>query len=243
MSCFFGHISSKKNPTKEQVFSKDNLEWKTLVRDIGTKEITMSFLDYPQIEDKSPSFQPYTKCLDDNLLLFNGRIYNALDLKSELLSAGNNIQTNTDEEILYLALLNWGIENTLNKLNGAFVFAFCDFKESNIIIARDHVGLKSIYFTNTEESFSFATDLSFLFSQNIIKPSLNKQRLGEFFAQGWICEPDTLFKDIYKLEAGAYLSFNFDKKIRITKKKYWNVFNDSENIDCPDIKSIIERKT
>ena len=242
MSYFLGYISDKKFISKEALPKKDNLDWVNWYRNIDKKNISMSFLGYPSIGDNFSSIQPYARYADDYVLLFSGRIYNASELRSCLLSIGCDFQTNTDEEILYLALINWGIDKTLDLLNGAFVFAFYNINESNVLVARDHIGIKTIYFTKTDGEFCFSTDLNLIFSQKIIEPFVNRQCLGEFFAQGWVCEPDTLFENIYKLEAGSYISVDIKNGFSLTKKKYWEVCDNSTETNLPDIKTVIENQ-
>ena len=98
--------------------------------------------------------QPMSNQKNDTIISFNGEIYNFLDLKRDLESAGYDLKGNSDTEVLlnYYHYLNRDIEKLLNKCNGMFAFSIIDKKKKSLIIARDRLGVKPLFFANMENS-------------------------------------------------------------------------------------------
>lgn len=172
--------------------------------------------------------QPYEK-QKGKVLVYNGEIYNYNELKSLLEDKYKaTFSSSTDTEVLYELLINEGIDNTLKLINGMFAFSFYDNSKKEIIIARDHVGVKPLYYSFNNNSFLFSSESKVFFELNLIEPELNADFLGEYFANGWVYEPNTLFKDIHKIEAGHYISYNLGNK---NKKdiKYFDISKSTKN--------------
>jgi asparagine synthase (glutamine-hydrolysing) len=177
--------------------------------------------------------QPFQE-IDGKILIFNGEIYNYKTLKDELRQEFNiQFKTETDTEVLYYGLIYWGIDKTLNKINGIFVFSFYDKTNNKFLIARDNLGVKPLYYFHKNDELAISSECKAFFSQNICEPNIRKELLGEYFANLWIYEPNTLFQDIYKLEAGCYMIF---ENGRLTKKRYWSL---NESVDNKPIISEI----
>jgi len=181
--------------------------------------------------------QPFEE-VKNKVLVYNGEIYNYETVKEELVKDFNiGFKTKTDTEVLYYALIYWGIDKTLDKINGIFAFVFYDRENEIFFLARDNLGVKPLYYYHKDNTFSASSECKAFFSQGICEAILRRELLGEYFANLWILEPDTLFKDIYKLEAGCYLTF---KKGVLIKKRYWSLYN--TNRDKPDFEKIIKRQ-
>jgi asparagine synthase (glutamine-hydrolysing) len=184
--------------------------------------------------------QPFQK-IEGKILIYNGEIYNYKVLRDELVNEFNIVfSTTTDTEVLYYGLIYWGIDKTLKKVNGVFAFSFYDSENKIIWTARDNLGVKPLYYYHKDEEFAASSECKALFHCHICNPGIRKDLLGDYFANLWIYEPNTLFKDIYKLEAGCYLTFELENKT-LTTKRYWSL---SQKIhDKPDIKDIINLQT
>jgi asparagine synthase (glutamine-hydrolysing) len=170
--------------------------------------------------------QPFQE-IDGKILIFNGEIYNYKILRDELRQEFNiQFKTETDTEILYYGLIYWGIDKTLDKVNGIFVFSFYDKIKNKFLIARDNLGVKPLYYFHKNDEFAISSECKAFFSQSICEPNIRKELLGEYFANLWIYEPNTLFQDIYKLEAGCYMIF---ENGRLTKKRYWSLNKSVDN--------------
>lgn len=178
---------------------------------------------------------------DGKALIFCGEIFNKKALIAKLQDSclcQNSSQS--AEEIAFHALCHWSIDEFLQEVNGVFAFAFYDALKQQVILVRDHLGTKSLYYSTEKNSFSFSTEIKYLFDAQCICPGIRKELLGEYFAQGWICEPDTLFCDINKVRAGEYLVIDLHPSIRITSKTYWHIYDHSSLNAMPDLVQIVK---
>ncbi len=184
--------------------------------------------------------QPYQK-YDNYTLAYNGEIYNYDYLKKLLVQKYKiNFITKTDTEVLYESLINLGINTTLEVIDGIFAFVFYDQQNERLLLVRDHLGVKPLYYHVSETQILFGSEPKVFFELGLMKPVLNKNLLGEYFANGWIYEPDTLFEEIYKVEAGHYLCFDLKNKTN-ENKQYWDVSNINRQIGYDIPSSIISQ--
>jgi asparagine synthase (glutamine-hydrolysing) len=151
-------------------------------------------------------------------IVFNGEIYNYIELKSILIQKGHKFYTNTDTEII-LHIYEDQQENCLQALNGQFAFAIWDSLKRKLFIARDRVGKKPLYFTICNNQFLFASEIKALIANENIIPDLEKESLNQVFTF-WTTLPGcTMFKNIKELPAGSYLTV-IANKLRV--KQYWD---------------------
>tara|TARA_B100001057_G_scaffold497355_1_gene601261 strand:- start:2947 stop:4719 length:1773 start_codon:yes stop_codon:yes gene_type:complete len=169
------------------------------------------------IDIKSRSNQPFTDKEKNFYLLFNGEIYNYLELKKKF---DIKINTSSDTEILFYLLKNIGLKKTLSEIRGMFSFVFYNIKKNTIECARDHFGQKPLYYT-INNIFSCSTNIKPL-TKLIKRTSLDKDCV-EFYLNSASIIPinKTLFKDILVLPAGNYLKYNLDTK-KIIVKEYFH---------------------
>ncbi len=163
--------------------------------------------------------------IDGDLLIFNGEIYNYIELKQEYL---NNVETFScsDAEILLLLLQRYGL-NILNKLNGMFAFAFFDNKNKSVHLVRDRYGVKPLYYWAKDGKFAFCSEDSALI--NILKlPYIFNDEYKDLLIEKAISDFDenTCIRDIYQVCPGEYLKINDDCSIEKTK---WYNYSD---YDC-----------
>lgn len=150
-------------------------------------------------------------------IIFNGEIYNYLELKKEL--GPRNYKSNTDTEVLLLAYQKWG-PAFLKKLNGIFAFAIWDEKKKILFCARDHVGVKPFYYTFQNGVFYFGSEIKALLAAGI-KACPNGHAIYDYLTYGYYHHlPETFFKDIYQLPAGHAL---FLKGGELSLEKYWDL--------------------
>jgi asparagine synthase (glutamine-hydrolysing) len=215
--------------------SWDTYQTKT---DIGYVTMFHSRLSIIGLGDQGK--QPFQK-IEGKILVYNGEIYNYKNLRDELINEFNiSFSTTTDTEILYYGLIYWGINKTLDKINGVFAFVFYDNENKEILTARDNLGVKPLYYYHKDGEFAASSECKALFRCQICTPEIRRDLLGDYFANLWIYEPNTLFKDIYKLEAGCYLIFGMEDKT-LTTKRYWSLSHEMHN--KPNIKDIINLQT
>ncbi|MDO5557432.1 MAG: asparagine synthase (glutamine-hydrolyzing) [Clostridia bacterium] len=152
-------------------------------------------------------------------IILNGVIYNIEELKKSI-KTFSDIHNNTDEEIL----LKYFIENgpdIMEKINGIFSLAIWDDSKKELFIARDHFGIKPLYFSFTNNTLVFSTKLSSLFEHPFVTPHVEKEGLCEIFGLGPAHTPGvTPFKDVEELKPAHFLLFN---KNGIYIKQYWSL--------------------
>ncbi|MEY4529904.1 MAG: hypothetical protein RLZZ156_625 [Deinococcota bacterium] len=145
-------------------------------------------------------------------LTFNGEIYNYIELKKELEALGEKFNTESDTEVLLYGLIHWD-DKILRRLDGMFAFAFADHQARTVLLARDHLGVKPLYYAQNEKGWVFASEVKAILATGI-SARLRRNRLGEYFANLWVMEPDTLFEGIYKLPAATAMRIAEDNTSR-----------------------------
>lgn len=154
---------------------------------------------------QEPLFSP-----DKNLVIsYNGEIYNYKELRSELEKLGLTFNTQSDTEVIVQAYAAWGIQ-AFDRFNGMFAFALYDRKAEKLILARDHFGIKPLYFTNLgsdeKPQILFASEIKALLASNKITPKANDRAIYRYLRFRIHDESkETFFADIYKLMAGEYM--------------------------------------
>lgn len=155
-------------------------------------------------------------------LTYNGEVYNFEELRAELKSA-TNFRGNSDTEVILECLSKWGLEKTVNKLNGMFAFAAYDRKINKLYFVVDRLGKKPLYYGSFQGELVFASELKALMALDDFDEELDPQAVCEFFRLGYIPAPLSIFKNIRKVGAAHYVEFdlNGEAKLKATKR-YWN---------------------
>jgi asparagine synthase (glutamine-hydrolysing) len=173
------------------------------------------------ILDLTPSgHQPMESHDGRYVIVFNGEIYNYLELQREL--KFKNWKGHSDTEIMLQCFTEWGIDKTLEKLTGMFAFALWDKELKKVILARDRFGEKPLYVGRYGSGIFFTSELSPF--HRIVNPELKLESLNYFFQLGYIPHPHTCFKDVFKLTPGSYLVIDpLAPEINIeSAKKFWS---------------------
>lgn len=163
--------------------------------------------------------QPFS---DENLnsaLSFNGELYNHDRLRKKYLD-DIRINSNSDTATLFELLKKFPIESVLKKIHGMFAFSFLNNKSSNLVLAIDRFSIKPLYYVNTPEYFAWASEIKAFSALPKHKFQLNKKVIGEYLIFRHVSGPETLFKNIHKLQAGEYLTYNLVNKTIKVKKYY-----------------------
>jgi asparagine synthase (glutamine-hydrolysing) len=160
------------------------------------------------------------------VIVFNGEIYNYKELKRQLINKGHRFYTNSDTEVI-VHLYEEKKEACLDELNGMFVFALYDTVDKVLIIARDRLGKKPLYYYSDRKNFYFASELKSIFEVVNKKFSINSEALNAYFALTFIPGPLTIYNGINKLESGCYLKIY--KNLLFEKKKYWKLTEKLQN--------------
>lgn len=153
------------------------------------------------------------------VIVFNGEIYNFLELRAELQEQGYAFKTHTDTEVI-LALYQHHGEACLDRLNGMFAFALWDKQQQKLFIARDRVGKKPLYYFHQDGRFAFASEIKALLTLPEIPRDIRLDAVYDFFAYQYVPDPKSIFKHIHKLPPGHYMTVTAQG---ITTQQYWDV--------------------
>jgi len=158
------------------------------------------------------------------VIVYNGEIYNFLELRSELESLGCRFRSRSDTEVLLNGYAQWGLD-VLNRLVGMFAFAILDVATRKLLLARDFFGIKPLYYSFWRDGFAFASELKPLLNLPGVSRSVNPQRLYEYLGSGLTDQGgETLFAGIHQLPAAHYLELSIDRPRAIPQpKRYWEI--------------------
>lgn len=137
-------------------------------------------------------------------VVFNGEIYNYLDLRLQLIKDGHEFRSNTDTETIVHAYEQWGL-GLLEKLDGMFSFALLDREQRKCLLAKDPFGKKPLYYTLGSGSFLAASELKAIAAHSGFHRCLNLRAVGKYMAHDYVPTPDTIYSDCWKLLPGSYL--------------------------------------
>ena len=174
------------------------------------KNVAMGHRRLSIIDLSADGHQPF-ELVDGYVLVFNGEIYNYLELKQELSDLGYVFRSKCDTEIIVQAYREWG-EDCVSRFNGMWAFALYDKEKKTVFCSRDRFGVKPFYYTESEGFFLAASEIKQFFEVLDNKPQANEDRLRCYIVRGDTDTPPyTLFKDIYQLPPGANLIYDIDK--------------------------------
>ena len=173
------------------------------------------------IQDLSPlGHQPMINQATGDLLVYNGEIYNAPSLKNQLEAEGFHFRGHSDTEVLLRAYERWGI-GCLDRLRGMFALALWDARRSRLILARDHLGIKPLYYSAKEGSwFVCASEVKALLKSGLLKPEIERRALAGYLAYGGIQEPLTIYEGIFSLPRGSWRELDSSGKV-VAEGTYW----------------------
>jgi asparagine synthase (glutamine-hydrolysing) len=157
------------------------------------------------IIDLSPlGHQPMWDATQTVVIVFNGEIFNYRELRADLVASGYTFKSHTDTEVLLNLYLRDG-EAMLSQLNGMFAFALWDTRTDSLFLARDGIGVKPLYYTNSPNGFLFASELKALLQEPSVERSLDLEAIHYYLTYLWCPAPHTMLKAIKKLEPGHAL--------------------------------------
>ena len=171
------------------------------------------------IIDLSTGHQPI--CNEDGSvwIVFNGEIYNYQDLRQDLLSKGHVFQSRTDTEVIVHLYEEFG-EACVNKLRGMFAFAIWDGRDQTLMLARDRVGIKPLYYRLAENSIIFGSEIKAILADPEVESNVQPEMIDRFLTFGYLPGEETLFQNICKLAPGSCLRVRNGK---IDLKQYWDL--------------------
>mgnify|MGYP006279168171 FL=1 len=184
------------------------------------------------IIDPEGGSQPMTKSLGERsyTIIYNGELYNTEEIRNMLLDKGYKFQSYCDTEVLLTSYIEWGI-NCLNYINGIFAFGIWDEYNKRIFLARDHLGVKPLFYSKINNSIIFGSEIKTILKHPDIKPIIDKTGLMEIFGLGPSRSLGSgVFKDIKEVPPAHYIIFDRNK---IRLEKYWEL-EAKEHRECLD---------
>jgi asparagine synthase (glutamine-hydrolysing) len=157
------------------------------------------------IIDLNTGAQPMWDALGQKVIVFNGEIYNYQVLQTQLRAKGFTFRTHSDTETIAAAIAAWGIEEGLQRLRGMFAFALYDTATRTMLLARDRVGIKPLYYARTRDGLLFASEQKALLASDVLTRRVNPVAVHDYLAQGHPTTPDTCWAEIQMLEPGTWL--------------------------------------
>ena len=174
------------------------------------------------IQDLSPlGHQPMVNEATGDILVYNGEIYNAPTLRDRLKADGFQFRGHSDTEILLRAYERWGTE-CLRLLRGMFAFALWDFRRSRLIIARDPIGIKPLYYAEKRgQWFVCASEVRALLQSQLLDARIDRRALAGYLAYGGIQEPLSIYEGIFSLPRGTWQERD-ERGNLLTSGRYWD---------------------
>lgn len=176
------------------------------------------------IDVRDISNQPMTSENDRFTIVFNGEIYNFQEIKKHL---NYNFISLSDTEVILVSISQKGIDWFLKIANGMFSFAVYDKIECSILLVRDRLGIKPLFYYSDDKNFIFSSEIKGILNSGLVKAEFEYNAIDEYLGNRYVREPFTFFKNIFQVESGTYLTIK--RKLKIIKKKYWDLPNEFNN--------------
>ncbi len=187
---------------------------------------------------KQPMIEKYS--YGEYVIVYNGQIYNTKELKETLVENGFSFNGHCDTEILLKSYIHYG-NSVVNHLNGIFAFAIWNSRKKELFLARDHFGVKPLFYTIKNGKLIFASEIKALFEYPGIEKIVDNQGISELFGIGPAHTPGTtIFKNIYEIKPAHYATFN---TYGLHIERYWKLkskeHTDSFGTTCDKVKYLL----
>lgn len=195
------------------------------------------------IIDLHTGHQPLSNENESKWIIFNGEIYNFLQLRQQLIQKGYSFKTKTDTEVILKLYEEYGV-HCVDFLRGMFGFAIWDDEKKQLFCARDRFGIKPFYYYKDNEKLVFGSEIKSILKSANIDKTLSDDALDSYFAFGYITSDLSIYKEIKKLQPAHYLLLSFKGQPTIEIKKYWDIVFEpdrckSEKEWCDEIESAL----
>lgn len=189
--------------------------------DWGTFEngpITLGHKRLSIIDLSTAGHQPMTNSKGDTSIVFNGEIYNYQELKS-LLPQNTSLKSNTDTEVILELWATLG-KDVLPKLRGMFALAIWNTQTQELILARDHMGIKPLYYHINNNQLVFASEIKGMLASGLVTKKINPKAVYQYLANGYITQPNTIIEGVSMLDPASCLIW---KNGQYTIEQFWNI--------------------
>jgi asparagine synthase (glutamine-hydrolysing) len=173
-------------------------------------------------------------------IVFNGEIFNYLELRPDLEARGHRFTTNTDTEVLLHLFEEYG-EDCLSRLNGQFAFAIWNTRDRSLFLARDRLGVRPLFYSRSNGSLVFGSEIKTLFGSGRVAPMLDPVGVDQVFTFWSTVPPRTVFRDVVELQPGHWLRANEDG---MEVRRYWQLdFADANESLANPGERVIQQRT
>lgn len=180
------------------------------------------------IIDLSPAgHQPMSNDDESIWITFNGEIYNFNELRTSLEQRGHRFKSKTDTEVI-IRLYEQDGADCVKQLNGMFAFAILDRRQKKLVLARDHFGIKPLYYYSKQGKLAFASEIKGILASGIYSPDINWQGLYDYFTYLYVPSPETIFRDIQQLPPAHLLEIDLESN-QIHLRRFWHLPQETTN--------------
>jgi asparagine synthase (glutamine-hydrolysing) len=197
-------VINHRGPDESGVFIDENL---------GIGSVRLSIIDL------SSGQQPMSDVSGRYWIVYNGEIFNYLELRLELEKKGVRFRTNSDTEVVIQMFNIYGAD-CLNRFNGQFAFCIWDRDKKELFLARDRVGIRPLFYWSQNGAFAFCSEIKGLFCLDQIEKALDEESLSQIFTFWTTITPKTPFKNIFELQPGHFLHVS-SKGLQV--ERYWSL--------------------
>lgn len=187
------------------------------------------------IVDLAAGHQPLANETGQVWIVFNGEVYNHADIRPVLEAAGHQYKTRCDTETLLHAYEQWG-DGCVERFRGMFAFAIWDAPRRRLLLARDRMGVKPLYWTRVGDRLLFASEIKSILASGLVRAEANDAALPELLGARYLSGSETLFKGVHRLAPGHTLVFQDGA---ITIRQYWDV---PVGVPNPEVDRLSERE-
>lgn len=194
------------------------------------------------IIDLSESANQPMRHNNQNYIVYNGEVYNYIELRNELQRCGYTFISNSDTEVILAAIEHWGINEALNRFNGMWAFAYLDIKENKLYLARDRFGIKPLYYSSNDHGLFFSSEIKTILEMTGNKYALDYQVIGEYLEQS-LAETsiNTFFQNIKKIPPGSIAEIHLGHEhITVSPKMYYELDKHLTFNSCTEKDLIVE---
>jgi len=188
--------------------------------DVAIGNVRLSIIDI------SSGQQPLSNSDNTIWIAFNGEIFNYIELRADLKKKGYQFKTQSDTEVIVLLYEEYGID-FINKMNGQFAIALWDKRTKELILIRDRVGIRPLFYTQKNGELYFGSEIKALVEHPDIDANLSAESLSQIFTFWTTITPNTAFEGIYELPPGHYMRYKKGSKVDI--QPYWELSYSKEN--------------
>ena len=174
------------------------------------------------IIDLSPAgHQPMISASGRFVISYNGEVYNYRELRQELAAAGHAFSGDSDTEVVVTAIELWGLERALERFTGMFAFALWDRRERELLLIRDRIGIKPLYWGYAGARTVFGSELKAILACGGWSPEIDRNALAAYMRWNYVPTPHSIYRDVYKLPPGTLVRLRHGEEAKI--QRWWDV--------------------